>query len=53
MANVANIIDTVVTELKADPRKRFTQVEMKYFSMWWAHQTEERREDVRQLVREG
>ena len=35
VANVENIIDTVVVELTADPKKRFTQVEMKFFSMWW------------------
>ena len=42
-ANVQNIIDTYITELIADPHKRFTQVEIKFFSMWWDHQTEERK----------
>jgi|Transcript_14435 alpha-mannosidase len=40
-------------ELMADKEKRFTQVEMKFFSMWWQRQTEQKKYDVRQLVREG
>jgi len=40
VANVDNIIDTYVVELMADKRKRFTQVEMKFFSMWWQRQNE-------------
>lgn len=35
VAYVENIIDTYITELIADPAKRFTQVEIKFFSMWW------------------
>lgn len=35
VASVDSIISTVVEELIADPRKKFTQVEMKFFSMWW------------------
>jgi lysosomal alpha-mannosidase len=40
-------------ELLADKRKRFSYVEMKFFSMWWELQTEEMKESVRGLVREG
>lgn len=29
------ILDEVIPELLADPKKRFSYVEMKYFSMWW------------------
>lgn len=47
------IIDSVMDELMKDPKKRFTQVEMKFYSMWWDEQTEERRENARKLVREG
>ena len=42
-----------MTELIADPNKRFTQVEMKFFSMWWDEQDEGRRNDVRKLVKSG
>lgn len=52
-ANVQNIIDTYVTELIADKNKKFTQVEIKFFSMWWDHQTEQRQNDVKKLVKEG
>lgn len=53
IANVENIISTVVLELMDDPKKRFTQVEMKFFSMWWEKQSDKKKEDVRQLVKEG
>ena len=42
-----------MTELIADPNKRFTQVEMKFFSMWLDEQDEARRNDVRKLVKSG
>jgi len=47
VAEVHLILDTVVDELLDDPTKVFTYVEMKFFSMWWSHQTDERKEDVR------
>lgn len=53
VANVRNIIDTYVTELVADPAKRFTQVEMKFFSMWWDEQNDAKKNDVRKLVKNG
>jgi len=34
-ASVQLIIDTVIDELMMDPKKKFTYVEMKFFSMWW------------------
>jgi len=52
-AEVRMIIDTVITELIDDPNKRFTYVEMKFFSMWWKDQTPEHKARVRQLVQEG
>lgn len=50
MADVSAILDTVVNELIADPKKRFTYVEMKYFRMWWDRIGNELKEQVRQLV---
>jgi hypothetical protein len=29
------ILDEVMPELIKDPKKRFSYVEMKFFSMWW------------------
>ena len=40
-AEVNMIISTAINELIKDPNKRFTQVEMKFFTMWWDRQTEE------------
>ena len=52
-AGVRNIIDTYMMELIADPAKRFNQVEIKFFSMWWDEQTEHMQEQVKMLVNEG
>ena len=34
-SDVEMILTTVVDELLKDPAKKFTYVEMKFFSMWW------------------
>lgn len=34
-ANVEMTLDTTIAELLKDPKRRYTQVEMKFFSMWW------------------
>lgn len=41
VADVRAIITTAMAELLKDPTKRFTYVEMKFFSMWWRLQTED------------
>ena len=38
------ILDTTIPDLIKDPAKRFSYVEMKFFSMWWKSQTEELKE---------
>ena len=43
----------MIEELIADPKKKFTYVEMKFFSMWWKLQTDDMKNQVRQLVKEG
>jgi len=53
IAEVRYILDSVIQELLADPLKKFTYVEMKYFSMWWDLQTTEIKAQVRGLVTEG
>jgi len=40
-AGVDLIISTVINELLSDPAKRFSLVEMKFFTMWWKYQTNE------------
>lgn len=52
-ANVEMTLDTVVQELLKDTNKRYTQVEMKFFQMWWFEQTEEIKAAVRLLAKEG
>ena len=52
-ATVSLILDTTVEELLADPKRRFTYVEMKFFTMWYNRQTPEKKKDVKKLVREG
>ena len=41
------ILDGVMKELILDPKKRFSYVEMKFFSMWWEVQTDEMKQSVR------
>lgn len=43
----------MVQSLLEDPRRRFLEVEMKFFKMWWDLQTEEMKKDVRGLVNSG
>ena len=52
-AGVEYILTGVIEELLADPLKRFTYVEMKYFTMWWDRQSIDTKEKVKGLVREG
>lgn len=47
------ILDTVIHELLKDPKKKFTYVEMKFFSMWFYEQSETMKANVRGLVNEG
>jgi lysosomal alpha-mannosidase len=47
---VSIIIDSVIEELLKDPAKKFSQVEIKFFSMWWTRQTEDLKTKVRGLV---
>ena len=46
-ANVQLLITNVIDELLKDSSKRFSFVEMKFFSMWWKYQTEEMKNQVR------
>lgn len=52
-AYVEMTIDTTINELLKDPTRRYTQVEMKFFSMWWEKQSEEVKAAVRLLAKEG
>jgi alpha-mannosidase/lysosomal alpha-mannosidase len=39
--------------LEQNPQRKFSEVEMKFFSMWWKDQNEEMKERVRKLVNNG
>jgi alpha-mannosidase len=47
------ILDGVIRELLLDENKRFSYVEMKFFTMWWDKQTDELKHVVRGLVQSG
>ncbi|RHY60460.1 hypothetical protein DYB38_012097, partial [Aphanomyces astaci] len=47
------ILDTVVTELQKDPNRRFMYVEQAFFQRWWREQTNETKQLVKQLVKNG
>jgi hypothetical protein len=46
-AYVELIIDNVIRELIKDQNKTFSQVEMKFFSMWWYEQNDVMKAQVR------
>jgi hypothetical protein len=45
------ILDTIVNALLADSRRTFIWAEISYLSWWWKDQTEDRKEQFRQLLR--
>jgi hypothetical protein len=49
-ASVQNILDTVVSSLLENESRTFTYVESKFFSMWWARQSDAIRDAVRYLI---
>jgi hypothetical protein len=50
VADIEIIIDSVIKSLILDKEKHFSQVEMKFFTMWWNTQTDSMKNQVRQLV---
>ncbi|XP_041448156.1 LOW QUALITY PROTEIN: lysosomal alpha-mannosidase-like [Drosophila obscura] len=52
-ASVQNIIDTVVSQLIKDHKRRFIQVETSFFAKWWQEQLETVKLVVKKLVNEG
>lgn len=50
---VANTIESMVDALLQNPARRFVQIEMKFFSMWFYEQSETRKMQVRSLVKNG
>lgn len=52
-AGVQYIIDSVISELRDDPKKRFIYVEIAFFYRWWNEQHDSLRHVVKGLVNEG
>jgi len=52
-ANVGQLISEVVNELLKHPERKFTYVEMKFFSMWYKRQDKDTKGAVKQLIKEG
>ena len=52
-ASGEEILDAVSEELAKDPRRRFTYVEMKFFSMWYKQQDKKTKELVKKLIQSG
>lgn len=50
---VNEIISTAMESLLENPARTFTYVEMKFFSMWWANQTDAVKDSVRFLLANG
>ena len=49
-AYVEMTLDTTIAELLKDPNRKYTQVEMKFFQMWWAEQDDDTKGKVRYLA---
>lgn len=52
-AVVQSIISNVVTELAANPDRKFIYVEQAFFQRWWAEQTPATQTVTKQLVASG
>jgi lysosomal alpha-mannosidase len=53
LASVATILDTVISELQRNPKRRFTYVEMKFFHMWYTQQEKGVKDEVKRLIKNG
>ena len=51
--NVNVELTNVMNALLDNPARKFSEVEMKFFKMWWQEQNEKMKEDVRGLVKNG
>lgn len=50
---VNNVITSVVEALDGDPRLKFSQTEMFFFSKWWREHNDTLKDKVRRLYKEG
>lgn len=52
-ASVDLILTSVVKELVKNPARKFTYVEMKFFTMWYKQQDKRMQETVKKLIGSG
>lgn len=52
-AGVQYILDSVIRELSSHPDRKFMYVEIGFFWRWWNEQSEEKKTEVRRLVKTG
>ena len=51
-ACVRNILDSVISQLRENPSRRFIYVEIAFFETWWNEQSDAMRAEVKKLVQE-
>ena len=51
--SVRLILDSVIDNLKDNPNRKFTYVEMKFFTMWYKKQPKEKKDLVKKLIKNG
>jgi hypothetical protein len=51
--DVRTELNSVISALTADPKRKFCEVEMKFFKMWWDVQDESVRAETKRLVANG
>ena len=52
-ACVSCVLDSLIPALQQNPQRKFTYVEMAFFSMWWDEQTPTVKDITRDLVESG
>lgn len=52
-ANVGVELDTIMNCLEDDPKRKFSEVEMKFFKMWWDQQDDTVRAKVHKFIKNG
>ncbi|XP_060083773.1 alpha-mannosidase 2x-like [Ylistrum balloti] len=50
---VRQLLDNMVNKLEEDPRRKFIETEMSFFSTWWHDITQDKRKRVKRLVDNG
>lgn len=52
-ADVHTILEGVIDELTKDTKRKFTIVDIKYFTMWYNHANSDKKKIVKDLIKNG